>query len=257
MSPSNVGPKVLGEPGPQMRVLQIVTLGEEEDEILVGVREYPVAKVVIIHEPEDRSRAAELLRKFSILKIEGERREIRNPTKEIFEVVAQILQNAKGKYDDVVINVSSGRKLMTCAAISAAFVNGIKAFYVQGDRAQSLPVLKFSYSEIVSESKVNVLRALDTLGGDVESLSDLSEASGIEKSLLSYHIRGGRGSKGLEELGLVEVDRAHQGRLVIRLTAMGRLLLIGQPPPERPPSAGKAKAGVAREIPSGKGGSLP
>ncbi|MFQ6012353.1 MAG: hypothetical protein ACE5LS_01740, partial [Thermoplasmata archaeon] len=57
----------------------------------------------------------------------------------------------------------------------------------------------------------------------------LSEASGVEKSLLSYHLRGGRESKGLEELGLVEIDRGTQGRLLIRLSEMGRLLLIGHP----------------------------
>ncbi|MBI4415765.1 MAG: hypothetical protein HY557_02125 [Euryarchaeota archaeon] len=142
------------------------------------------------------------------------------------------------RYDDVLINVSSGRKLMTCGAISAAFVNGIKAYYVEGDRAHMLPVLKFSYAEIVSESKIAILKALDRLGGSVDSLNNLSEASGIEKSLLSYHIRGGRDSKGLEELGLVGIDRARQGRLVISLTQMGRLLLIGQP--DREPAKKKA-----------------
>ncbi len=62
----------------------------------------------------------------------------------------------------------------------------------------------------------------------MESLNEFSQATGLEKSLLSYHLRGGRDSKGLEELGLVEIDRATQGRLLIRLTEMGRLLLIGK-----------------------------
>ena len=90
-----------------------------------------------------------------------------------------------------------------------------------------LPVLKFSYSEVISPSKINVLQSLADLGGEADSLSALSEASGVEKSLLSYHLRGGREAKGLEELGLVEIDRGTQGRLLIQLSEMGRVLLIG------------------------------
>lgn len=219
----------------RLRVLQIATVGDEEGEVFVGVREYPVSKIVLIHEPEDRMKAAEILRKLAVLKVEGERREIRDPAREMYEVVAAIVEEEGHRYDDVLINVSSGRKLLTCSAISAAFVNGLKAFHVEGEEAMMLPVLKFSYSEIVSDSKINLLAALDGLGGEVGSLNELSEASGVEKSLLSYHIRGGRESKGLEELGLVEVDRGTQGRLRIRLTPMGRLLLIG-----RRPAAGSA-----------------
>jgi hypothetical protein len=217
-----------GVGGQRLRVLQIATVGDEEDEIFVGVREYPVSKIILIHEPEERMRAAEILHKLSVLKVDGERKEIRNPAKDMYEVIAEILEKERRRYDDVLINVSSGRKLLTCSAISAAFVNGLKAFHVEGEETMMLPVLKFSYSEIVSDSKLNILAAIDKIGGEVASLNELSERSGIEKSLLSYHIRGGRDSKGLEELGLVEIDRATQGRLIIRLTPMGRLLLIGR-----------------------------
>ncbi|MFQ5986076.1 MAG: DUF6293 family protein [Thermoplasmata archaeon] len=212
-----------------MRILQIATLGDEEAPIFAGIREYPVSKLVLVHEPEARFRAAEIGRKLGELQIPVERVEIRNPAREMYEVVAKIIQEQRGQYDDIFINVSSGRKLMTCSAISAAFVNGVKAFHVEGDVPMMLPVLKFSYSEVISPSKISVLQALDDIGGEADSLSALSEASGVEKSLLSYHLRGGRESKGLEELGLVEIDRGVQGRLLIRLSEMGRLLLIGHP----------------------------
>ncbi len=211
-----------------MKILQIATLGDEEDPIYVGVREYPVSKLFLIHEPDKRFKAAEVARKLRDLHIPVERKEIQNPAREMYEVIGSIVKEERHKFDDVFINVSSGRKLMTCSAISAAFVNGLKAFHVEGESPMMLPVLKFSYSEVISPSKVKVLRALDRAGGVADSLNGLSEVSGVEKSLLSYHLRGGRESKGLEELGLVEIDRGTQGRLLIKLTDMGRLLLIGQ-----------------------------
>ncbi len=212
-----------------MKILQIATLGEEEAPIFAGIREYPVSKLVLIHEPEARFHAAEISRKLRELQIPVEREEIQNPAREMYEVVARIIREERDQYDDIFINVSSGRKLMTCSAISAAFVNGVKAFHVEEDVPMMLPILKFSYSEVISPSKIRVLQSLADLGGEAGSLSALSEASGVEKSLLSYHLRGGREAKGLEELGLVEIDRGTQGRLLIHLSEMGRLLLIGHP----------------------------
>jgi hypothetical protein len=55
----------------------------------------------------------------------------------------------------------------------------------------------------------------------------------MENALLSYHIRGSRESEGLEKLGLLEVDRRKQGRLRIRLTPMGDLMLVGRKKVER------------------------
>ncbi len=210
------------------KILQIATLGDEEDPIYVGIREYPVSKLVLLHEPEKRFRAVEVAQKLTQLRIPVDRKELRDPARDMYEVIASIVKDERHKYDDIFINVSSGRKLMTCSAISAAFVNGLKAFHVEADTPMMLPILKFSYNEVISPSKLKVLRGLERLGGVANSLNEFSEASGMEKSLLSYHIRGGRESKGLEELGLVEIDRGIQGRLLIKLTEMGRLLLIGQ-----------------------------
>lgn len=210
-----------------MRILQIATVGDEDAPIFAGIRNYPVSKLILIHEPDYGMRAAEIAQKLKALQVPVERAEIRNPARDMYEVVADIIHREKERYEDILINVSSGRKLVTCSAISAAFVNGLKAFHVEEGTPMMLPVLKFSYSEVISPSKIEILRALDDMGGEAESLTELSEAGGVEKSLLSYHLRGGRDSKGLEELGLVEIDRGTQGRLLIRLAEMGRLLLIG------------------------------
>ena len=62
----------------------------------------------------------------------------------------------------------------------------------------------------------------------MDSLNGLAQLSKVDKSLLSYHIRGGRDSKGLEELGLVSVDRQTQGKLKIGITELGKLMMVGR-----------------------------
>jgi hypothetical protein len=69
------------------------------------------------------------------------------------------------------------------------------------------------------------LRAIDKAGGKVESLEQLSELSHYGKPLLSYHVQGARDSKGLADLGLVEVERIERGKTSIKLTTLGKLLI--------------------------------
>jgi DNA-binding MarR family transcriptional regulator len=211
-----------------VRVLHLATVGEDTDPIMVGVREYPVAKLLLLHTKETERFANDVQRKLAVLKLPVQLVAIgKNVLLDTLRTVTRVLQEERPKYDDVIINVSSGDKMISCAALSAAFVNGVRAIGVENDACFALPVLKFSYSELISEPKIRILKALEGHGGEADSLHDLSEASGVEKSLLSYHVRGGRDTKGLEQLGLIEVDRAQQGRLVLRLTPMGRLMLVG------------------------------
>jgi hypothetical protein len=125
------------------------------------------------------------------------------------------------------MNVSCGDKLIGCAALSAAFINGIKAFGMDSAGAPlPMPVLKLSYSEIISEPKLNILKAMERVGGALESLEKLEEASGYGKPLLSYHIMGGKEARGLAELGLVEVEKGDRGKLSTKLTTLGKLLVV-------------------------------
>ena len=94
-----------------------------------------------------------------------------------------------------------------------------------------MPILKLSYTEIISESKIKILKAIDgATDGFVESLEQLETMSGFGKPLLSYHIQGARDSKGLAELGLLEVEKGERGKVSSRLTTLGKLLVAGTPP---------------------------
>jgi Family of unknown function (DUF6293) len=212
-----------------MRVLHIATVGEDIAPILVGIRELPVTKLILLYTEDVLPQVKDLQDRLSNVMVPVDARPVRgDPIVKVMEIVADVLREESLSYDEIFINVSSGSKMLSCAGLSAAFVNGIKAIGATEKGIFHLPVLKFSYTELISEPKLRILRALQALHGKADSLVDLESGTGVEKSLLSYHIRGGRESKGLEELGLVKVDRLRYGKLSIHLTELGRLVLVGR-----------------------------
>jgi molybdenum-dependent DNA-binding transcriptional regulator ModE len=88
-----------------------------------------------------------------------------------------------------------------------------------------MPVLKLSYNEIISEAKIKILKSINHAGGAIESLDQLEQISGYGKPLLSYHVQGAKDSKGLADLGLVEVEKGDRGKVAARLTTLGKLLV--------------------------------
>lgn len=150
-----------------------------------------------------------------------------NVIRDTMERINEILNLEGRNFQQVLMNVSSGDKLIGCAALSAAFINGIKAFGMDSTKSVPLlmPVLKLSYNEIISTAKIKILKTIDGMGGTINSLEELELASGLGKPLLSYHVQGGKDSKGLANLGLVEVERGDRGKMIINLTTLGKLLV--------------------------------
>jgi len=213
------------------RTLQIATLGPDTDPVLVGIRTLPVHKLYLVHLESDKQIAQKLRSDLaSVLKVEVETQSIPNNDilTHVLEGVAGILSKEKENFEDVIFNVTSGEKLLGCAALSSAFVNGLKAVAIMNGEPMMLPVLKFSYDRLVSQTKLDILKALQKKGGEVESLEELKELTGYGKPLLSYHIQGAEDSQGLVDLGLVEVKRGDRGRSIIQETTLGRLLTLGR-----------------------------
>jgi Family of unknown function (DUF6293) len=215
----------------QLTTLQIATFGSDMQEgIAAGLRNFPIHKLVLICYGSDNQKAEEFSKRIrSILGIPVmitiANRE--NVIRDVLERVSEIINMHGKNFQQILMNVSCGDKLIGCAALSAAFINGIKAFGMDSTGAPlPMPVLKLSYSEIISEPKMNILRAVQKVGGAVDSLDKLEEASGYGKPLLSYHIMGGKEARGLAELGLVEVEKGDRGRLLTKLTTLGKLLVI-------------------------------
>ncbi len=226
---SNMAVAIL-DPGESLtRTLQIATVGENVDAILMGVRAFPVTRIDLLHVKEFTKEAASLQNRFAQIKLDTRLHPIgADMLIATLRTVSEIVKEAEGRFDEILVNVGAGPRMMTCSLLSAAFVNGLMSFDCMNEAPVFLPVLKFSYTELVSEAKLAILAGIEKLGGQVDSLAKLSEVSGIEPPLLSYHVRGGRDSKGLEPLGLVKVDRGKRGKLTISLTPLGRLMVVGR-----------------------------
>lgn len=209
------------------RTLQVAVLGGNDDAVLVGLRNFPAHKLVMLAPPEFKSQADSLAGKLTtMLRLPVEVVQLLDSDiSTILEQVSKVVRKESGAFQEFIINVGSANKQLTCAGVTAAFVHGIRAFDVMGDQPIILPVMNFSYAQIVTQPKMEILRAIERSGGDVESLEKLRALSSFGKPLLSYHIRGSGDGKGLEDLGLVEVEREKRGRLRVKLSALGRTLL--------------------------------
>ena len=214
-----------------LKTLQIAVVGGSEEAVLVGLRNFPAHKLAILSTSDYVPQANQLSGRLKDnLKLAVDVIQLKDasiPT--MLETVGQLVRKESENFQDFLINVGSATKHLTCAGVTAAFVYGIKAFDVMGDQPAVLPVMRFSYAQAVTRPKLEILRAIDRAGGDVESLERLSGLSNFGKPLLSYHIRGSGGGGGLEDLGLVEVERGKRGRLRVKLTALGRTLLSSSP----------------------------
>jgi hypothetical protein len=215
----------------EMKTLQIATFGkDDQDGIALGIRNFPIDKLALICFDSDKDDANTFSKK--IREVLGIPITINVVTKDnvirdTMERVNEILNLHGKEFRQVLMNVSSGDKLIGCAALSSAFINGIKAFGMDSTHKNPLlmPVLKLSYNEIISEAKIKILKAINDAGGSIESLEHLEQISGYGKPLLSYHVQGGKDSKGLADLGLVDVEKGDRGKISARLTVLGKLLV--------------------------------
>jgi hypothetical protein len=211
--------------------LQIATFDrDDQGGIIAGIKNFPIHKLALLCYDTDKHKAEEFTRRLAgTLRIGATINIVvrANVIRDTIERVSEILNHDGKIFQHVLMNVSCGDRLMTCAALSAAFVNGIKAFGIdESGMPMLLPVIKLSYHEVISEAKLKILRAINDQGGSIESLERLEEVTGYGKPLLSYHIMGSRDAKGLVDLGLIEVEKGERGRILARLTMIGRLLVI-------------------------------
>jgi len=215
-----------------LKTLQIAILGGNDEAIFVGLRNFPAHKLLLITPPEATAQSAVISAKLAdTLKLAVSVIEIKDSSiQTVLDTIGLLVRKGKEDFEDFLINVGSAGRALACAGVTAAFIYGVKAFDVNGETPEMFPVMKFSYSEAVTAPKIEILRAIERSGGRIESLEALSGIMNYGKPLLSYHIRGSQDSRGLESLGLVEIERGKRGRLQVRLTALGRTLLSTEPP---------------------------
>src|SRR3989339_1403708 len=163
----------------------IAAVGDNMDSLFVGIREFPTKKIILIT-PKDKIDVAEKAKKdlekfkvpVQIKKVEGE------PWETVFQAVKEIKEIEGDK--DLIINAASGEAgANKCALCSAAFVNGLKAFTVNGNEVMLMPILKFSYYKILTDKKMDILKFLYKNTDCCASLEDLSKRLDMSLPLVS------------------------------------------------------------------------
>jgi len=202
----------------------IAPVGDNMDALYIGIKEFPTERVILLtpeNKIDEAKKAQEELKKFKIpvqiIETKG------NVWEEMFQKIAEIKAIEKDK--DIIINTATGDRVSTCAATSAAFVNGLKAFSVDGDNAMMLPVLRFSYYNMLTDKKMEILKLLKK-PDCCSSLEELSKKTKMSLPLISYHINGNLKSEGLKEMDLVETTE-NKGKIAVTLSTLGRLLIKG------------------------------
>jgi len=207
-----------------MKYVVVAPVGDNMDALFVGIREFPTERVILLS-PEERLDAAKKaqndLERFKvpvkIMEIKG------NIWEEMFMKIAQISNIEKSI--EILVNTATGDRVSTCAATSAAFVNGLKAISVNGNDVMLLPVLKFSYYNMIAGKKMEILKLLSK-PGCCASLEELSKKTKMSLPLISYHINGNLKSEGLKGMGLIETME-NKGKIAIKLSTLGSMLIKG------------------------------
>jgi predicted transcriptional regulator len=206
-----------------MGYVVIAPVGDNLDALFVGMKEFAMERLYLIAPPSKRKEARELEKKMEMFAIPVHILEMQESLMSaMFYQFGQIC--SKHDHDDIIVNVATGDRLSSCAALSAAFANGLKAFGIMDGKPMLLPIMKLSYYNELTESKYKILKELKA--DNFTSLSELRKSTGMSVSLLSYHLNGTLKYKGLINLRLAEVKEKNKN-LLVKLSQMGALLLRG------------------------------
>jgi len=241
----------------ERRSVHIIPMGLEVDRVLGGLKEYPTNKVILLYGKDPRSNIEMRSRK------NGERiRSMVKATIDVTELELEIFDfyNSTRRLRDlfrslhdegyqVHVNISTGNRIVTSAALLAAFMAGASPYYVRPER-YSIPedqeVLSHGVVSVISIPRLSiqgptkqqeiVLSALVSQGGSVrneasliptlEEIKDFFDERKDEESKRSYIARRrshlNRLLKGLEKDGYVSLTK--RGKYVgVSLTDSGML----------------------------------
>lgn len=143
----------------------------------------------------------------------------------VYKKMAKIIKEHQNDYE-ILANVTGGTKEIAILTLSAAFIMGIRSFYISGGKIFWMPFSAIGLQEILGDTRIQILQTLKELGGVADSLSEIALKTGLNKSLITYHIQGSSTSKGLLDLGLVTTTQKKAGvKMRIHLTDLGEAIL--------------------------------
>ena len=200
----------------------IAQLSEDIDSLSHGIREFHPETIILLADDSTKPFAVKARKSIERLGVPATVLHISscNAVEEVCRAIYQIA----GKYggNKLIINSASGNPLANSIILSAAFVNGISAFTLRDGEILNLPIMKHSYYNFISERKLEILQLLNEKGC-CNSLDELGRKIGMSLPLVSYHINGNRRSKGLVDLGLIEIEEK-KGKIRVMLSRFGEQL---------------------------------
>lgn len=206
-----------------MGYIVLAPVGDNPKALFVGMKQFPTEKVILITPKSKINSANELSKKLEEFTIDAEIIEIGDKALiDMFAVFGRVC--AKYNHDDLLVNVATGDRMTSCAALSAAYANGLKAIGVDGKDVMLLPIMKLSYYDQLSQKKLEILNALSR--EKYISFKELTKTLNMASPLLWYHIHGSGVYKGLQDFRLVET-KEEDGMRAVRLSEMGAILLKG------------------------------
>lgn len=201
----------------------IAPVGDNPKALFIGMKNFATERVLLISPKKYLKTAKKLCKRLKEFTIESKTIEIKdNVLEEMFRVFGEIISIHDEEH--LIVNVATGDRMSTCAALSASYANGLKSFGVMGSECMLMPIMKLSYYHVLNDNKLKLLKEL--VFEDYKSLKELSASLKMSISLLSYHINGNYKYKGLKEHRLVEV-KEQNNNLMVKLSEMGNLLLKG------------------------------
>ena len=236
------------------KTTQIVLVGWDYERVLAGIRSFPLDKLILLPTPQEEREikirgsgktsldyAKRIEQAVSeVMRVEIELHPIpAHDFEEAFKTIVSLVGQEQSGGSEVILNVSSGTKIMSAAAICAAFIHGVRTCYTipeteiyeaQGVKETiTLPMLVgFKPLQTLSESAVRILNTLKRIGGRTETMKVLANRLGWsrdELGKLSYHL-----SK-LEAYGLIRTKRVGR-ELTIQLSETG-FILASEPTPNK------------------------
>lgn len=209
-----------------MKFTIIALAGENNDGLFISIKEFSTENIILLAREKNLDHANAVKKDLERFNIPVRIKELKEDIwMSAFKEIADI-NSEHGDNNNLLLNVATDDCILGSALTSAAFVNGIKAFTVVENEIVFLPVLKFSYYKMLTDKKMEILKLLHDNEKCCSSLEMLSKNLKMSLPLVSYHINGTLKSDGLKKLGLVEtID--HKGRIEVKLSTMGRLLVKG------------------------------
>ncbi len=201
----------------------IATFGEASGGIEASIKQNGCEKLILLISKDLTEKA-----KKGVEKTEDMAKQMQIKVEKIATDQYSIMENiskikeliAKEGSNEVILNVTGGRKPLSLAATLAAFVsNPKKIIYIQEENDQPIEIPRFTIGgKLLSEEKHTILKAIknSTTVEDIKIALKGKNNNSVEYHAIMKHLRE------LAEMGLIEISNGRPHRYTI--TPSGELL---------------------------------